>query len=192
MFQRTSVVKATKILVAADSSETEQKIHTVAGLPLSTALIFAILFAVGFWFYSALWTGAPFAAIDSQGYIKVAQNLADFHVDQLNARTPGYPLLLVLTGTARPLFYTSLALHFASIWLLCAVLHTMGLTRAWLVLLALLLLLPPYVEYAAYILTENLTEFLVVSVFSSLVFWFVRGGSTLLILSDMVSENLRR
>ena len=156
MFQPSSVVKATKTLVAANSSETGQKTYTVAGLPLSTALVFATLFVVAFWFYGAVWSGAPFTAPDSQSYIRVAQDLSDFHVDQLNVRPPGYPLLLVLTGTGRPLFYTSLALHFASIWLLSAVLYTMGLTRGWLVLFALLLLLPPYVEYAAYILDREL------------------------------------
>jgi hypothetical protein len=181
-------MKAMKTLVAAtNSAEIGKKNYTVVGLPRSTALIFATLFAVGFWFYGVVWTGAPFTVADSQGYIRVAQDLADFHVDELNLRTPGYPFLLVLTGTGRPLFYTSLALHFACIWLLSAVLYTMGLTRGWLVLLALLLLLPPYVDYAAYILTENLSEFLVVSVFSSLVFWFLRGRrSVLLVLSGIV------
>ena len=169
-------MKTAETLVAVtNSSEAGQKNYTVAGLPLSTAIVYASLFAVAFWFYSAVWTGAPFLAPDSPGYIRVAQDLSDFHVDQLNARPPGYPLLLVLTGSGRPLFYTSLALHFASIWLLSAVLYAMGLTRGWLVLPALLLLLPPYVEYAAYVLSDNLSEFLLVLAFSSLVFWFLRG-----------------
>ncbi len=174
------------VALQANSSEQAQKIYTLAGLPLSTGILFASLFAVAFWFYGAVWSGAPFTATDSSGYLTVARDLSDFHVDQLNARPPGYPMLLVLTGQGRPLFYTSLALHFTSIWLLSAVLFTMGLTRAWLVVPALFLLLPPYVEYAAYVLSDNLSGFFLVLGFSSLVFWFFHGrGSGLLIISGI-------
>jgi hypothetical protein len=174
------------VVVSTNSFEVGQKIYTIAGLPLSTAIVYVSLFSVAFWFSSAVWTAAPFIVTDSPGYIRAAQDLSDFHVDQLNARPPGYPMLLVLTGSGRLLFHTSLALHFASIWLLSAVFYAMGLTRGWLVLPALLLLLPPYVEYAAYVLSDNLSEFLLVLAFSSIVLWFLRGrGSGLLILSSI-------
>jgi hypothetical protein len=153
-------------------------------MPLATAIVYTALFAIAFWFYNVVWNDAPFVTPDSAGYIKVAQDLSDFRVDQLHARPPGYPILLVFTGTERRLFNTSLALHFSSIWLLSAVLYSIGLTRAWLLLFALLLLLPPYVEYAAYVLSDNLSEFLLVVSFSSLVLWFLdRGKSGLLMLS---------
>ncbi len=160
---------------------------TVAALPLRTAVFYAFLFAIGFGTYTTWWKDAPVLAPDSPGYLRVARDLSDLRVDQLNIRPPGYPFLLVLTGSSqkptRVLFYTSLALHFASVWLLAAVLYTMGITGMWLDLFALLLMLPPYVEYAAYVLTENLSEFLLGLGFSSLVFWFLRRSTYLLIIS---------
>jgi hypothetical protein len=58
--------------------------------------------------------------------------LSDFWIDELHLRTPGYPLLLLLTGSSqaptRTLFFTSLLLHFASVWLLASALSCAGLT----------------------------------------------------------------
>jgi hypothetical protein len=177
MFQPSSVVKATKTLVAANSSETGQKSYTVAGLPLSTGLVFATLFVVAFWFYGAVWVRAPVMEPDSWTYLRAAQDLSHFHIDQLQERTPGYPLFLLLTASSqspkRTLLFVSLSLHFASIWLLASVLYWAGLKEIMLNLFALILLLPPYVEPAAYVLTENLTEAMLVTGFASFVFWFL-------------------
>ena len=154
----------------------EEKIQTIGGLPFSTATTYALLFAIAFAFYSLLWSNAPIMAPDSPSYLKAAEDLSDFHIDQLNSRPPGYPLLLILSGTTRALFYVSLAFHVASIWLIAAVLYALGVTGpGWLVVFALLCLLPPYTEYAAFVLSDNLSEFLLIAAFSSLVFWFLRG-----------------
>jgi hypothetical protein len=154
----------------------------VAGLPLSTAISYVLLFAAAFLVYRATWSGAPFMAPDSQSYLNTAHDLSDFRPDVLNLRPPGYPLLLVLTGSSngatRLLFHTSLALHFASIWIIAAVLHTLGLKGKWLFALAALLLLPPYVEYSAYLLSETLSQFLLVVTFGSVAFWFLQRRAT--------------
>jgi hypothetical protein len=164
---------------------------TVAALPLQTALFYAFLFALAFWTYKACWKDAPLQANDSPSYLRVAQDLSDLRIDQLNIRPPGYPILLVLTGSSekptRTLFYVSLVLHFSSIWFLAAVLYAMGMTGMWLNVFALLLVLPPYVEYAAYVLTENLSEFLLVLAFASLVLWFLRRGGTYLLIISAVA-----
>lgn len=173
--------------VVTDSSRATQGTHTVLGLPPSTAVACAALFAAAFCFYIAIWSAAPVTAPDSLGYLNVAHDLADFHVDQLNLRPPGYPFLLALAGTGRPLFYTSLVLHFASAWMITAALFAMGLGRGWLLSAALLLSLPPYVEYAAYVLSDNLSEFLLTLSFSSLLFWFVRGGRTSLVVCSAIA-----
>ena len=84
---------------------------------------------------------------DSASYLRAAQDLADFHVDQLQERAPGYPLFLLLTESSgrlsRLLFFASLSLHFASIWLLGAVLYRFGLRRNFVILFGIILLLPP-------------------------------------------------
>jgi hypothetical protein len=165
--------------------------NTIAGLPLSPALLFTLLFAAAFWFYAVLWDQAPVIAPDSGGYIQVARDLLDLRVNFLHGRPVGYPLLLLLSGSAekptRALFFISLAQHFASIWLVGMVLYKLGISARGLILFALLLLLPPYTEYAAYALTESLTEFLLVVGFSTLAFWAFRGRGALLLLISGVA-----
>ena len=126
---------------------------------------------------------------DSGSYLRVAQDLSDFHIDQLPLRTPGYPLLLVLTGSSkspnRALFFVSLLLHFASIWLLASVLYRAGATKLMLILFAFILLLPPYVEPAAYVLTENLTEAMLVAGFVTFSFWILQKRTTWIFISGL-------
>jgi len=71
----------------------------------------------------------------------------------------------------RTLFFVSLLLHFASIWLLASVLYRVGVGKLVLMVFALLLLLPPYVEFAAYVLTENLSEVVLVTGFVTFIYW---------------------
>jgi hypothetical protein len=82
-----------------NSSLFRHKYQTVAGLPIPTAVLYALLFVVAFWVYTTLWWQAPVMADDSGGYLKVASDLADFRIDYLHNRTPGYPLLLLLTAS---------------------------------------------------------------------------------------------
>ena len=143
-------------------SRAGRNIVAVAGLPARQALIHVLLFAAAFCFYGALWSKAPATQPDSGSYLRLAQDLSDFHIDRAQERTPGYPVLLLLTGSSqspnRGLFYVSLALHFASIWLLASVLWRAGLSGRKVTLFSLILLLPPFVEPAAYVLTETLAE----------------------------------
>jgi len=154
-----------------------ENVPTVAGLPVRLAVFYATLFVIALWFYSTLWPTAPIMAHDSKDYLTAGQDLADFHLDQLQLRAPGYPLLLLLTGSTesptRMLFFVSLAFHFVSIWLLATLLHRAGLQQLSLILFGLILLLPPYVEPAAYVLTENLTEAMLVVGFVSFALWLL-------------------
>lgn len=146
----------------------------VAGLPFRSAAFYVLAFAVAFFFYSVIWSNAPIAVSDTGTYFKLAEELSNFHITKLHYRTPGYPLLLVLTGASRSprtLFFVSLVLHFAAIWLLGVVLYHAGLSEMKLKLFSLILLLPPFVEPAGYILAENLTEAMLVAAFVSFIFW---------------------
>jgi hypothetical protein len=151
---------------------------SVAGLPLRTALLYVVLFAAALWLYPVLWPGTPFMTPDSDspGYLAVAQDLSDLKIDQLHGRAPGYPLLIALTGSSqspgRALFLVSLVLHFASIWFLASALHHSGLPETCLSIFGLILLLPPYVEPAGYVLSENLAELMLVTGVVSLIFWY--------------------
>jgi len=166
-----------------------KRLQTVGGLPFRTGSACVALFAAAFWLYTTLWPNAPLIASDSQGYMRVARDLTDFHVDQLHNRAPGFPLLLLITGSSqvptRMLFFLSLVFHFVAVWLLAAVLHAAGLKGNVLIFFVLLLLLPPYVEPAAYVLTETLTEFMLSAGFVGLVFWFLRRSTIWLVLSAL-------
>ena len=136
--------------------------RTFAGIPFRVGIIYASAFVVAFWVYSYLWVKAPIMVADSGSYLRAAQDLSDLHMDQLQDRPPGYPVLLLITQSSdsptRRLFLVSLALHFVSVWLLASVLHRAGLSQPQLILFCFILLLPPYVEAAGYVLSENLAE----------------------------------
>src|SRR5438093_10774282 len=107
-----------------------RNIRTIAGLPVRAALIHLLLFAAAFCFYSALWSKAPVTQPDSGSYLRAAQDISDYQIDQLQDRAPGYPVLLLLTrssqSTTRALFFVSQLLHFLSILLLVSDLYRSG------------------------------------------------------------------
>jgi hypothetical protein len=159
------------------------------GLPLRTAVWYSLMILAACVSYSILWREAPVRQGDSSQYLEVARDLADGRIDALHDRTPGYPLLLVVTGSAvqptRALFFASLLLHFASIWLLATVLHSSGVRRGWLLTFAAVLLLPPYVEPAAYVMSENLAQFTLVVGFACLVLWCSQRTAVWLVASTV-------
>lgn len=161
----------------------------VFGLPAATAAAYVALFAVAFAFYSLAWRSAPVQEGDSPQYLEVARDLSDLRLDALHNRTPGYPVLLALTGSAshptRALFRVSLLLHFASIWLLAAVLRAAGAGGRSLLAFGVLLLMPLYVEPAGYVMTENLAQFALAAGFAGLVLWFAGGRAVLLAVSSV-------
>lgn len=70
----------------------------VLGLPLQLAVIYSIVFAAAVLIYPAAWPDAPLVAPDTQGYVAFARDLRDGVVDELHARAPGLPVLLLLTS----------------------------------------------------------------------------------------------
>ncbi len=173
----------------ANSTLFPHKHQIIAGLPMPTAVLYAFFFVVAFWVYTTLWQQAPVTTSDSGGYLAVTSDIAHFRMDHIRYRTPGYPLLLLITASSevpnRALFFLSLLLHFASVWILASVLYATGGTRTMLSLFGLLLLLPPYVESAAYVMTENLTEFMLVIGFGSFILWALRGKMLWLCISAL-------
>jgi hypothetical protein len=74
-------------------------------------------------------------------------------------------------------------LHLAAIWLLGIVLYRAGLSEVKLNLFSVVLLLPPFVEPAGYILAENLTEAMLVAAFASFVFWYLNRSLVWILIS---------
>jgi hypothetical protein len=168
------------------TSETSQ---SVTGLPRRVAAVYLVLFVAALGAYSVLWRNTPFVDGDSAQYQRVAQDLADLRLDSLHDRTIGYPLLLVLTGSAEgpttALLVASLLLHVASIWLMALVLQAAGVGRRWLLAFGCLLVLPPFVEPSAWVMTENLAQFTLVAGFACLALGFTPSRIALLSLSAL-------
>ena len=137
------------------------------------------LLVLAFGAYLYVWPHAPVIDGDSAQYLAVAADMADGRLDALHFRTPGYPLLLVLTGSietpTRLLFVVSLVLHLASVLMLASLLRKLNLGRPWIASVTVILLLPPFVEPSAYVMTENLAQALLVAGFCCLVVCVVDG-----------------
>jgi hypothetical protein len=146
----------------------------LAGTVLSIALVLA---------YAALWSDAPFRTSDTARYVEAAADLSDGSIDTYQARTPGFPLMLLLVGTGRGFFVTALALHIAAVALLIASLRSAQVSVFLIALFGVLALLPPFVQNAAYVMTETLTEFLLVAGFCGLWFFVHNASRTALLLS---------
>jgi hypothetical protein len=134
------------------------------------------------------WKAAPITQKDSLDYMEVARDLSDFRQDQLHLRTVGYPLILLATGSSesphRALYFVSLLFHLATVLLLGAVLNATGVSRWWTLAMALFMWLPPMVEPAAFVMTENAVEFCLVLGLAGVVLgiskrqwgWLIAGG----------------
>jgi hypothetical protein len=129
-------------------------------LPLLVLVAAAII-------YPLWWKTAPLKAEDTAGYQAVAQDLVQHGwFTKMHFRCPGYPLVLALTGSSetltRSLFFVTLAMYLASVWMLIAIVRQLELP-AWSALVVCLLgISPPFVEPSAYAMTEGLTTFLLV------------------------------
>jgi len=163
--------------------------RTLAGLPLRAGLAYVLLFAIAMGAYPLVWRDAPLVEPDTESYMRGARDLADFHLDELQERPPGYPLLLLATHSSqrptRELFVISLILHCLCVWALGTLLHRAGLGSAQLVLFGLIMTLPPYVEAAGYVLSESMTEVTLVLAFIAIVRWTTTGMSAWMLLGAL-------
>ncbi len=129
-------------------------------IPLFLLLLSAIV-------YPLWWKSAPIMGRDSEEYQAVAKDLIDHgSLTQMHFRCPGYPLLLVLTGSSetptRMLFLITFGLYLASVFMLISILRHLELPGWCGVVLCLICITPPFVEPSAYVMTEGLTTFLLV------------------------------
>jgi hypothetical protein len=144
------------------------------------------LFAIALVVYALVWRQAPVMTLDSPSYMRLARDIKHLTLSRLQERTPGFPLFLILTGSengpTRLLFYSSLLVHFATIGILAYLLDILAVPRLLTALFLVISLLPPYVEPAAYVMTETLSQFLIVVACVALVFWLARKRNVFLVL----------
>lgn len=132
-----------------------------------TLFLIVVLLIIAGIFYSFAWSQPPLTVEDTRGYLPVAADLSDGHLEKLHFRTLGYPLILLLTGSTqsptRALFYLQLAMYLSAIFMLASIL-LQECKRAWITFLFLILaLLPPAIEYISIALPEITSLFFITS-----------------------------
>lgn len=166
-----------KVAVKASLTALPQSAHTVSfgAIALKVCAVMALgMFVLA----AAWWSDAPYMANDSHAYVAFAADMADGHVSKLHLRSPGYPLLLLLTGsTAQPssaLFFTCLAMHAATILILAWMLKQISVPNGMIAVLVVVLALPPNLAPATLVLSEVPAEFALVVGCAVLLKWFSR------------------
>lgn len=130
----------------------------------AAALVLAVALAIPL--YTWAWRGVPVLEPDSPGYLAMADDLRDGSLERLWGRTAGYPILLLATGSAPepgwPLIAAQLVLHGLAVIALAVFLSRVGVPPMPIALFAGIALSPPFVEHAAFVLSESLTSTLLV------------------------------
>ncbi len=138
---------------------------SLLGLPRQFAALTVSAMLVAAVVYSAWWGTTPEQNTDSVQYLATASDLSDGRLEQMPNVAPGYPLLLIVTGSTDgpgpALFFTQLVAYFAVAWLVLALSVRFELRLRWRVVLLAALLSPPLVEWTAAVYTETLTTLLV-------------------------------
>lgn len=164
--------------------KTQEKDKRILGLPRNVAIFYVILVIGSTIVYTLIWKGIPETGGDSEQYIEVAVDLMDSKIDALPFRPLGYPFLLYVTGAVEnqgyTLFYLSVILHWASIWLLALVLFNVGIPDTALKIFVVIMSLPLFASHIAVVLTENLTQFLLCAVVFCLYFGLINNRKSLL------------
>lgn len=160
-----------------------------AGFADTGSLVCLVLIAAAAILYAHVYREAPFEAPDTSGYMAAARDLMDGSIDSLQDRTPGYPLILLATGSTseltRSLFLTSLALHLLAVSLVLGILRSLGLRQSMLVVAAILALRPALTEPATWALSETTTEISVVLGVAALYVYWKRGIRSALIIAGL-------
>jgi len=137
-----------------------------------------IIFLLAGIFYAFAWRDAPYIFTDSHAYFEIAQDLADFRLDQFHVRAPGYPWLMLITGAvSNPtcwLYYTQMILYFAAVFLLILQLRRIGISQVMLWIFIAVCLLPYNMFTSAMIMTEAFSQFLISFAIFGLVLWLSR------------------
>ena len=132
--------------------------------------------------YGCVWTNAPIQGGDSRDYMDLALQLKNGTLKEPHDRVIGYPILLLLTASAeaptRMLFWLSLLLHAITVSCLYVILRSIKAPFPLAALTCGILLLPPYVQTTAYVLTENAAEFKLAVTVTALNLWYAKQQQT--------------
>lgn len=139
---------------------------------------------------STAWSATTRPMGDSESY-RAAGRVVTGGWQHITERTPGYPLLLWITGSLESettlLFFTQMALHCLAVVLVLNVANRMGLPKLARLVVTVLLVMPPVMVKVVYTGSEALTEFLVVASLWLFTTWLDdRTGKRLLALGTVL------
>ncbi len=104
-------------LIMSDIGANTGRIRHLPGRDAAVAVFTVMVAFVG---YDAWWPSAPLNGPDVPSYMRVATDLKDLRLTRFHQRTPGYPLVLLLTGSdqrlTRALFRTMLGRSCSRPW----------------------------------------------------------------------------
>lgn len=150
------------------------------GLFIGLGVIVAII-------YGYLWPEAPMIRSDSPSYMEAAQYIRDGNFDIFPGRPPGYPVYLWLHGASeapnRVLFYTQMAMCLASVLLVAMELRAYRVSLKLIVPFVIVGILPFSVEFASYVLSESLAQFLLTVGIVGVSAWLRTGRRWLLVMA---------
>lgn len=149
-----------------------------------------ILPILAFIVYSILWDNVNMTTPDTIGYISVAKDISDGHIDSLNARTPGYPILLLLTGSSENsypiLFHVQLLMYVLSVIVLSSLLYELNVSRKLILVFSIISLLPYNVAMTTKAVSESLTVFTLVFGLFFLFKWLKQTKILYIVLSSLL------
>ncbi len=139
--------------------------------------------------YSTLWEDVNMVRPDLPAYLSAAQDISDGQIDNLNIRVPGFPILLLITGSKiQPtviLFYTQLLLYVLAVMALSWMLYKLHVHKLHVLLFSIIAFLPYNIVITTLAMSETLTAFLLVYGFFFLFYWLLKEKYLFLILSAL-------
>lgn len=131
--------------------------------------------AAGFAVYSLWWPEAPVSTPDTPGYQQLARDLGAGTLSRFHQRTPGYPLILLWTGSTthltRSLFWVSLAGQLLVAVLVVILLADLGVPRGPILAVFGWALAPPSIAPSAFATTETTAALCVTAATAALFSW---------------------
>lgn len=125
-------------------------------------------------FYVSVWDYVDMVRADLPDYVNTANDIRDGKIDHLNVRTPGFPILLILTGSVEKpsmtLFYWQLAMYLVSVLAMAYMLYEFKLPKISIIFFSFIALLPYNIGMITSASTELLTTF---SLVLCIYFWFL-------------------
>ena len=156
-----------------------EKIRSRSGPSRREWVTAIIALTAAFIAYAVVWPQAPLLSLDTPVYMQLAREIKAGNITELSTRTPGFPVLLILTGSedtaGRALYCVQLLLYLSAVGFSAWLLRWLDIDRRLVLGMLATALLPPFVEPCAHADSEALCQFMVVAATASVVTWRITG-----------------